>query len=564
MDIWSRNYILKSPSQTYILKKSWHSGQLRRVISYHKGERGIFCFMKQDGKIENLIHILTLFYILPLAFFLIANTLFSLTQTTYMELYLDTEKPLYKADSPLFLLLITLIFLLICGFLFNKREISSNVCRKAERMSLFFAAIMCLTIIFLFRVRVAADSASLSNSAIAFLSGDYSSLREDGYLSYFPHQLGMVGFLQIIYFLFGIENFTLLQFFNVIAIVFIIYYLHRIAEELFGNNYVRLMLSVLCIGMLPLFLYSTLIYGDIPGLGFVVPAMYYIIRYLNTERKFLLIPALVCMTFSVIFKSNNSVILAAAVIMLVLHCILQKKPFSIVFAAALIAGPVIANSCINAYYGAVSGLGTVPSGIPKIAWIAMGLQENDYIESGWYNSYNMTIYYQCGYDSAKATEASIASIKESLMSFVSAPRSSGLRFFYKKFISQWNDPGYLSQITVEWYSRHRDDHSSLALYLIYGNGRFIVEGIMNIYQFLVLVGASIYTVSSIRKWSLSGAFLSLCVFGGYFFHMFWEAKGRYGLGYFVMCVPMAAYGLWILTKALYEFVSSRFTTTAGI
>lgn len=32
---------------------------------------------------------------------------------------------------------------------------------------------------------------------------------------------------------------------------------------------------------------------------------------------------------------------------------------------------------------------------------------------------------------------------------------------------------------VEWYSRHRDDQSVLAEYLIYGNGRMILEGIMN-------------------------------------------------------------------------------------
>ena len=507
-------------------------------------------------KQERFIHILTLFYILPLAFFLIANTIFSLTQTTYMELYLDTEKPLYKADSPLLLLFIILIFLLLCGYLFNTREISQKLCRTIERMTLAFAAVMCLIIIFLFRVSVACDSAALSEIAIAFLNGDFSSLTGDGYLLHYPHQLGMVGFLQLIYFLFGIENYTLLQLLNVLAIVCTIYYLHRITEDLFENNHIQLMLSILCIGMLPLYLYSTFIYGDIPGLGFIVPTIYYIIRYLNTEQKRLLIPALVYMTFAMICKSSNSVILAAAAITLVLHSILRKKPFSIVFAAVLIAGPVIANSCINAYYATAAGLGTIPSGIPKIAWVAMGLQENDYLENGWYNSYNWATYNQYGYDTAQTTAACMASIKESLLSFVSAPKA-GLYFFYKKFIAQWNDPSFLSQIIVEWYSRHRDDQSSFALYLIYGNGRFIVEAIMNIYHFMVLTGASIYTVQSIRKWSLSDAFLSLCVFGGYFLYIFWEAKSRYGLGYFVMCVPMAAFGLWILTKALHGFLHKR-------
>ena len=83
----------------------------------------------------------------------------------------------------------------------------------------------------------------------------------------------------------------------------------------------------------------------------------------------------------------------------------------------------------------------------------------------------------------------------------------------------------------------------MALYLIYGNGRLILEGIMNLYHFLILLGASIFTVRSLKDWSLPSALLALSVFGGYFFHMIWEAGGRYGLGYFVLCVPMAAYGM---------------------
>ena len=141
-------------------------------------------------------------------------------------------------------------------------------------------------------------------------------------------------------------------------------------------------------------------------------------------------------------------------------------------------------------------------------------------------------------------------------------------FFYRKFISQWNDPGFQSQITNEWYSRHRDDHSSLALYLIYGNGRLILEGLMNIYHFIILSGACAGTFFCIRSRSLSAAFLILCVFGGYFFHMFWEAGGRYGLGYFVLCVPIAAYGLWMLIKtvlaACERIPASRRQTSKGV
>lgn len=513
--------------------------------------------MSQSTKKDTFIYILTLCYLIPLAGFLIVNTFFSLTQTTYMELYLDTEKPLYKADSPLILLILGTAFLLLCGYLFQKWEISHRLCSIIERITLIYVAVICLIIVFLFRATVACDSGFLSDIAIAFLGGDYSSLTGDGYLVHYPHQLGMIAFLQLIYFLFGIENYTLLQFFNIIAIIAVIYYLHRITRELFDDNRIQLMLSMLCLGMLPLYLYAVFIYGDIPGLGLAVPSVYYAIRYLNSQQKILLIPAFLCMTFAIIFKSNNTVILAAIVIILLLHTIRKRDWFALIFAAVIMIGPTIGSSCIDAYYANAAGLDEIPSGIPKIAWVAMGLQENDYLENGWYNSYNWATYTQYDHDARKTAEASVDSIKNSLQSFLSAPKSSGLAFFYRKFISQWNDPGYQAQLTVEWYSRHRDDQSPLALYLIYGNGRFLLEGFMNLYHFLILLGASAFVIQSIRRWSLSGALLSLCVFGGYFFHTFWEAAGRYGLGYFVLCAPMSACGLCAIIKVAHKFLHER-------
>ena len=96
----------------------------------------------------------------------------------------------------------------------------------------------------------------------------------------------------------------------------------------------------------------------------------------------------------------------------------------------------------------------------------------------------------------------------------------------------------------------------IAKYLIYDSGRFLLETIMNLHHFITLLGASVYAVRSIKNWSLGGAFLSLCVFGGYLFHLIWEAGGQYGLGYYVLCVPMAAYGFAQLLGLL-QHVSSK-------
>lgn len=505
--------------------------------------------MNTFKKSEKIVYLLTLIYIIPFSVILIANTFCSLFQTTYMDLYQDVEKPLYKADHPVILIAVLILFVGISAVLIKRFPISLKTARFLEKTALIFSVICSLLVIFIYRANVSCDSEALSNIAIDFLAGDYSSFSGDGYLAHYPHQLGMIALLEIVYYIFGINNFTLIQFLNVIAIFSVIYFLHRITDELFHNDHIQALFSVLCIGMLPLYLYSTFIYGDIPSMGFIIPAIYLIIKYLNTQSRKLLFPAVLCMTFAMILKSNNSIILMAAVIILILHTLKEKDIFSVIFAVALLIGPWLGNTLIDAYYVHISGIESIPSGIPKIAWIAMGLQENDYLENGWYNSYNWTIYTNCSYDTEMTTEMCMDSIKTSIQSFIASPKSAIL-FFYKKFISQWNDPGFQSQITNEWYSRHRGDQSELALSLIYGNGRMVLEWIMNLYHFFILSGASIFSVRSIKNHSLPSAFLMLCIFGGYFFHMFWEAGGRYGLGYFIMCTPLAASGLWFVLSVI--------------
>ncbi len=505
--------------------------------------------MSGSKKNEKIVCFLTLAYMVPFAVLIIINMICSLFQTTYMELYQDVEKPLYKPDHPIFLLLMLALFLGIGIISFKHCKVSDQTVQILEKTTLVFSAVISLFIIFVYRVNVACDSKFLSNIAVSFLNGDFSSFSGDEYLVHYPHQVGMIALLEAVYYIFGVENFTTMQFLNVIAIFSVIYFLHRITEEMFHNDHIQVLLSVLCMGMLPLYLYATFIYGDIPGMGFVMPAIYMIIKYLNSGKKRLIFPAALCMMMAVILKSNNATILAAAVIILILYAVREKKLFPVIFAVALVMTPWMGNKMIDAYYVHVSGMEAMPAGIPKIAWVAMGLQKNDYLENGWYNSYNWSIYTDCDYDAAKTTQACMESVKESLQSFAQHPKSA-VKFFYKKFISQWNDPGFQSQITNEWYSRHREDHSALALSLIYGKGRIVLEWIMNIYHFLILFGTSVFVMRSIKKWSLPAAFLTLCVFGGYFFHMFWEAGGRYGLGYFVMCVPFAAGGLWFIMQKL--------------
>lgn len=67
---------------------------------------------------------------------------------------------------------------------------------------------------------------------------------------------------------------------------------------------------------------------------------------------------------------------------------------------------------------------------------------------------------------------------------------------------------------------------------------------MDQYQSLIFAGVFLWILFGFwKKKDLEQQILLITVFGGFLFHMLWEAKGRYILPYFVMLLPMAAVGL---------------------
>ena len=79
--------------------------------------------------------------------------------------------------------------------------------------------------------------------------------------------------------------------------------------------------------------------------------------------------------------------------------------------------------------------------------------------------------------------------------------------------------------------------------------KFLTE-YMNLYQTIILVGASICIICK-RKENTIGHFIPAIIFvGGFVFHIIWEAKCQYVMPYFVLLIPYAISGYDVLTKKL--------------
>ena len=501
---------------------------------------------------QKIVRVLTYFYLVPLAAMVVFNTVNSCLRTTYFELYKDMETAKYKWDNPLLLLMISGLLIAALYVLWKKRWFDRVSWLPAAAVG--FGGAFSLMVVLLVQGTAICDGQTLSDIAVEFMQGNYSAFEQGKYMYNYSFQMGMAALLEIIYRIFGIENYLVFQILNVIGIVIFLWMLSKITGELFEDERIRRIEAVLSMGMLPLFLFSTFVYGDVIGWAFGSAAIYCIIRFLKSDSWKNAVLAAVLLAAGIVIKSNISILLVAAAITVILHVICNHRYRMLVVILVMMILPKIFTGAVETIYVQRADLSEYPAGIPKVAWVAMSLQETDEggYACGWYNSYNWAIYDQCNYDRQATTKACLDNLKQSLDKLVHEQRYA-LNFFYKKFTSQWNAPTFQSMISNEWSTRHTDKTTPLAHYFIFEDGRDILYELMNIYHFFLFFCTSVYFLMNRGKWSLPKAYFTLNIFGGFLFHMIWEAQSRYILGYFVLMLPLAACGC----ERLLEWIEKR-------
>ncbi len=81
------------------------------------------------------------------------------------------------------------------------------------------------------------------------------------------------------------------------------------------------------------------------------------------------------------------------------------------------------------------------------------------------------------------------------------------------------------------------------------DGQRAARGFLDRLSFLFLSGSLIWCLLSWRDRASGASLVPALVFiGGFFFHLFWEAKCQYTIPYFVLLIPYAAAGYGRLTE----------------
>ena len=419
------------------------------------------------------------------------------------------------------------------------------------RLRTLTALLLCWTLLagaaFVTQAKIiqAQDAEVVSFWAMQAARGDTSYYH--AYFHYFPFQFGLALYEELFFRLIfalrpGIpEGFAalLLQGLNLLWLCAAELAMIRCAGLLFSSERAQ-KLTALLLFLAPQGLFTTTyLYGNIPGLGCAMLALWAFLLFRKNGRP---LPALLCALFiacAVILKQNYLIYFVALAIVWLL-CLLRKfslrSALGLLLCAALVLGlRGVPQRLYEKRIGEDFG-----GGIPIWSWMAMGFREGSTC-SGWYDpTYTTILFENSDYDretvARKAKQAALDRIEE----FRRAPGEAAA-FFNRKFLSQWNEPSCQSV----WTNKVREHYSPPGrLYTkLLEDGEGALKGYMGFVQQLVLFGAAAAVLVLLRRRDIVQCLLPLILLGGVLYHLLFEAKAQYALNYFLTAIPLAACGL---------------------
>ncbi len=496
---------------------------------------------------HKLLRNLSMIFFVPFTFLCMLVLVVSSLTTIYYDTDQGADLPRFGSQN--FIILIAGV----CLFGLALFYLAKNHRKQLFPIILFAEALICLVIIFTSRAVAVTDGLTLDEIINAFNRGDYSSLDKGGYMFVYPFQIGYVAIGQIIAKCFGESNYMIYQLLNLFSIIVSVIFLHKITHELFEDNGICDAFDLISLLMFFLFSYVTFVYNDIWSVAPGIMALYFEICYLKRHAvrdEFL---AAIFLGIGCLLKTNLYIALIAMGILLAVdffeymlgkgdklfkRCLVNLCLIILLILAAIFPLKILGN-----IYAGKAGLSEYPKGVPSSTYFAMAMQEGEG-EWGWYNGFNRNTYDEAGYDRELTDETAKKAISERLSEFGQRPLHA-VKFYGRKFLSQWADPTFVSIRNFELTMRHSESNSAFAHSLVYGAWSRIFQWIMDVAHFLVYLGVCAYCVLTIKKKSLDlpQALLIVFVFGGMLFHEIWEGSSRYIIRYYLTLLPFAAYGI---------------------
>lgn len=396
------------------------------------------------------------------------------------------------------------------------------------------------------------DQAQVLADAKMFMKGDFSDMT-NLYLKKFPQQFGLifceVPFLKIW------DDFGVFQYMNVVFILAIILLSYLLVNELFENETVNFFTIVAVTAFLPMYVYVSFVYGDIPAVAGCLAIALLIVNWLKKPLWGHTVTPILLSCIFILARENIIIFLIAVAITITVEAIRRKKSYFMIVAVLIVVLPLLSSKLVLKYYEYRGGI-QINNPIPSISWIAMGLQGEveDGTGVGYYNGYNEATWWYQGATKAAAKEYVSKDLKERIEFFKDNPKYA-YDFFTFKIQEQWLEPSFDSfYMTVT----NSENALKMAREFYSSDGPERVTDFMNRFMSVAYSFAFIYMLYALKHGEHPYEMLMAVAFvGGFLFSIIWEAKGRYTMPYFIFMLVYTANGLFVSCKLL-DFIVKKF------
>lgn len=490
---------------------------------------------------------------------------------------MTTQQVLTRADNPLLHLLGVFILggaILSCCKLASKQPTLGK--KILLCMTMGWILLLGALLVLFGRTAPAADAWSVYSAAQNLAGGDTSVIHPtDSYLSYYPQQVGLMAFFELIiriwnFLPIGLEAYHFIKCLYVVLTCIIVFFQYKTVHLLWENDRTDCIYLILAGASLPMIMYSSFVYGEIPSFTALSVGLYYLLKLLkkmspdntkpdNTSTKWYLLQAFISLlglTLAVMLRKNSLICIIAVVLVVLLESCFSGRKSLLIYCALCITLSLTILPITQKCYELRAG-STLRTGVPAMSYFAMGMQEASR-GNGWYNGFNIDTYQNAGMDTELTNELSRQAIQERLDYFKQNP-GYAIQFYWHKHLSQWSDGTYASrQATLATFGGRNDFFNNL----YDGNLSILYIEFYNIYQIVLYLGALLFCIAQCfrkriqhlqkqKETAISSDNLTLyigliSVIGGFLFHILWEANSRYIFIYGLLLIPYAAYGLSLL------------------
>lgn len=476
------------------------------------------------------------FGVIFLSTIILLNIIYTATLDSSEHITIKLNSLIYIAG-----LIIGGTLLYFCSKLLDKYLYDNETRTKIRKWTfgIVLAIYIIFNIIWLIKVNppVGGDQIHAVNLAQTFYRGNpeeflpnltYAGIPLSQYMQTYNQQITLAFVFSVFFRIIHFDAMEILRGVNLIGNVLIIVALYKICNQLskeYKTNKVLLMLLILTFFTLPII--SNFIYGDVPSLALCLFAVYFTMKYTETEKIRYIVFTTILTMIAYMMRMNSLIFIIATVIYLILNIFKnieekswKKNLLSVAIIIMYVVISIVPSSIVTNYYLDKYNLERNKP-YPNIGYVLMAMQEGPRA-NGWYNEATR----EKAFDRLdNISDEYKQEIKERIKYFLQNPGYT-IKFYIDKITSMWAE---------NTYSAIRNSE-------VNGNLDNLVKP-LEFYQKVLLIltcGCSLIVLIQNRKnLSLNLIFLITIFIGGFAFHILWEAKSRYIIPYILVLIPVS-------------------------